>query len=419
MSTFLLIPLNDQGTFEDRIIAPVLQEATASPAKFTDLFLFSHGWWTNASRSMVDYDQFLAGFTRCLLVDPYAQPLAAPVLGNYFATGLHWPSVLTEDSASVLNYAEALSFFTMRARADSVGANGAYAALNVALRSGTVGTIHLIGHSFGCRVVCSAVQKLLTKDPACFDNVDVRVCLIEPALDQEDLETGDPVHRYARVLQHPNVRTLITRSNLDVALCLGYPLANVIGDVVNHLGGDGVARAASQLLAHLGRPLSGIAEAAGTIAAHLVDLCKGVKPETQVDGTGFLGAITAFLQRGDAKELVVARLLLHALGAANVDVGLAAGGAGLRPQFVQELGSRYTAVSVGPGWPGATPPQAGVARQGVVVVDLSELHARPGAANPPWNDHHSDFYLPEVYRLVAWFLFSNRAEAAPAQPQPG
>ncbi len=42
-------------------------------------------------------------------------------VGNYFAAGLHWPSVLTEDLQSVLNYAEALTYFTMRERADGVG----------------------------------------------------------------------------------------------------------------------------------------------------------------------------------------------------------------------------------------------------------------------------------------------------------
>jgi hypothetical protein len=46
---------------------------------------------------MVDYDRFITGLARCILNDAYATLLARPVIGNYFATGMHWPSVLTED----------------------------------------------------------------------------------------------------------------------------------------------------------------------------------------------------------------------------------------------------------------------------------------------------------------------------------
>jgi len=430
VSTFLLIPLNDQGAFQDRIIAPVLQDATSRPAQFSDLFLFSHGWWTNANAAMVDYDRFIAGFTRCILSDAYALPFAAPVLGNYLAAGLHWPSVLTEDRVSVLNYAEALTFFTMRARADTVGSNGAYATLNVALRSQTVRTFHLIGHSFGCRVVCSALQKLLVSDVNSLDGIDVRVLLLEPAFDQEDLEPdqpGAPPHRYGLVLKNPNVRMLITRSDHDLALSLGYPLANVIGDVVNHPGGGAVAGVARQLVTHLaGGAVGGMAQAVGTIVGHMLDVCHAVNPGAQVDAGALTGSVESIVQQGDPKELTAARFLLHALRTADVDVALAAGGAGLRPPFIQQLGARHVQLPVGPGWDG---PPAGTAAapRCVVTADLSDLHARPGGATPPWNDHHSDIYLLEVYRLAAWFLFSNRGplplgplrgERAPEQQAP-
>jgi hypothetical protein len=412
MSTFLLLPLNDQGVFEDPIIAPVLRDATATPAQFSDLFLFSHGWWTNANAAMVDYDRFLTGFTRCILADPYAGTLAEPVLGNYFATGLHWPSVLTEDRISVLNYAQALTFFTMRARADAVGRNGTYATLNIALKSKTVSTIHLIGHSFGCRVVCSAVQKLLTNDPNCLDGVDVRVVLLEPAFDQEDLEPdvlGIPPHRYGLVLQDRNIRMLITKSNYDLALSIGYPLANVIGDVVNHTGGDVIAATAQGLLNHLLGGVPDIAQAVGTITGRLVALCEKLIPGGHVAPTALANPVTATLLREEPKELTVARFVLHALSAANVNIAFAAGGAGLRPAFVQQLGARHVLLVAGFGWPGQ-PAGVAVAPRSVVVADLSDLHARPGGENPPWNDHHSDIYLLEIYRLVAWFLFSNRAQ---------
>jgi hypothetical protein len=412
VSTFLLVPVNEQGAFYDRVISPVLQEATALPAQFSHLFLFSHGWWTNANAAMVDYDRFIAGFTRCLLTDPFVQGLGAPASGSYLAAGMHWPSVLTEDAVSVLNYAQALSFFTMRARADTVGENAGYATLYVALQNNTLRRLHLIGHSFGCRVVCSTVQKLLTNAPTCLDNVDVRIVLLEPAFDQEDLETsqqGSAPQRYDLVLQNKSVRMLITRSDLDVALSVGYPLANVIGDVVNHVGGGEVAHAAQQILSRLGGgPLAALLSAAGDIGGDIVSIWNRLRPRHQVAAAALQTPVQNILGRGEPKELAAGRMVLAALEAAHVDVAFAAGGGGprggLRPPFVAQLGNRYRTFGVGPAWAG---PAAGAVAgpQSVVVADLTALHGRPGGENPPWNDHHSDIYLPEIYRLVAWFLF--------------
>ncbi|HXX40580.1 MAG TPA: hypothetical protein VEP50_20900 [bacterium] len=404
MSTFLLLPVNEQGTFQDRVIASVLEDTTARPAQFSHLFLFSHGWWTNANAAMIDYDRFIAGFTRCMLADPFAKPLADPVIGNYFATGVHWPSVLTEDDVSVLNYAQALSFFSMRSRADAVGENAGYATLNVATRSGAVTRLNLIGHSFGCRVICSTVQKLLTNDPTCLDNLDVRIVLLEPAFDQEDLEWGGvagPPQRYGLVLQNPRVRMLITRSGLDVALSVGYPLANVIGDVVNHADGAAVEAVVRALLSRLSGPLEAVGAAAGTVVGDLVAAWNRLH-HSEVNA-GALGApVEAILGRREPKALTAARLVLAGLEAAHVDVALAAGGAGLRAPFITRLGGRYLSLPIGPGWAGAA---VAAGPQSVVVADLSALHNRPDGANPPWNDHHSDIYLPEIYRLLAWFLF--------------
>jgi hypothetical protein len=412
MSTFLLVPVNEQGAFYDRVIPPVLQEATAQPAQFSHLFLFSHGWWTNANAAMVDYDRFIAGFTRCLLTDPFVHGLGAPATGSYLAAGMHWPSVLTEDAVSVLNYAQALSFFTMRARADTVGENAGYATLHVALENNTLTRFHLIGHSFGCRVVCNMVQKLLTNAPNCLDNVDVRVVLLEPAFDQEDLEfsqPGSPPQRYDLVLQNRNVRMLITRSDLDVALSVGYPLANVIGDVVNHSDGGKVAQVAQEILSHLvSGPAAAVATAAGDVADKLHDVWNRLRPQHQVAPGTLQAPVQTILNRGEPKALAAGRMALAALEAAHVDVAFAAGGGGstggLRAPFVAQLGPRYATFGVDPGWAG---PAAGVTAgpQSVVVAELTALHGRPGGQNPPWNDHHSDIYLPEIYRLVAWFLF--------------
>ncbi len=414
MSTFLLIPMNEQGGFLDSALAPVVQAATTSPLQFSDMFLFSHGWWTNATAAMVDYDRFNVGFTRCLITDTYARPLAERALGNYFASGLHWPSVLTEDRASVLNYAEALTFFTMRARADSVGENGAYAILRRALEGGVVRHIHLIGHSFGCRVVCSALQKLLTNAPERLNGVDVRVVLLQAAFDQEDLEQdqpGQPPHRYSLVLPNPNTRVLITKSKADLALNAGYPMANLLGDVVNHPLGTMIGSVAGRVTSMLG----GVAQAAGTIAEGIADkigsILRNVReqaPPPQPQAPPAPGAlqrmVEGILGQGGSAEAVAAQIAMETLRVAGHDVALATGGAGLRPDSVTRLAGKnwYAQFDVGGGWTG---PDAQDKFRKIVVADLTNLQT---GGQPVLSDHHSDIYRDEIYRLLAWFLFSDR-----------
>lgn len=44
MSTFLLIPLNEQGPFTDTSPVQALADASAAAERISDLFFFSHGW---------------------------------------------------------------------------------------------------------------------------------------------------------------------------------------------------------------------------------------------------------------------------------------------------------------------------------------------------------------------------------------
>src|SRR5207244_13109764 len=121
---------------------------------FTNIFLYSHGWWTDAIRAMQGYNRFTIEFS--------AQFRSRSVLANLqtLNIGIHWPSTLTEDQFSLLNYAEALSFFTMEKRADTVGENCGYALMRLVLDAVPAGAgplrIRLVGHSFGCKVVCKA-----------------------------------------------------------------------------------------------------------------------------------------------------------------------------------------------------------------------------------------------------------------------
>jgi hypothetical protein len=466
LSTFLLIPMNEQGGFTTDALVPIVQQATASPFAFSDMFLFSHGWWTSADNAMVNYDQFNVGFTRCLISDAFAQPLAKPVQGQYFATGLHWPSVLTEDSTSVLNYAQALTYFTMRARADSVGRNGAYAILRRALAGGTVRHIYLIGHSFGCRAVCSAVQKLLANAPDILTGIDLRIVLLQPAFDQEDVEPdlaefpGIP-HRYSRVLSNPRIQVLMTKSQADLSLNAWYPMANLVGDVVNHPHGRLVGGAV-ECAGHL---LTGAALAAGTVAGDVTaaigrDIAAGIAGALQnlkklsqhgqsgipdqaqpagpqpvqpspdqpvqpssaqpaqpspappqpspIDAALDANALATIAQNiqahhtsSEAAAADIAMRIIHALGGS---VALAAGGAGLRQQMIDWLTSQgwYTEVPVASNWSGPAKP---IPSPKVIVADLTELQS---GGMPITTDHHNDIYYNEIYRLIAWFLFTGR-----------
>jgi hypothetical protein len=103
----------------------------------------------------------------------------------------------------------------------------------------------MIGHSFGCRVVCSALQAL-TQDPATLGaaktmNAVFNVVLLQAAADTDSLATG---RAYGNVLTSiPNLRLLATVSGNDQALGKWYPaaqkLAHLFSDPVNAMGSAG------------------------------------------------------------------------------------------------------------------------------------------------------------------------------------
>jgi hypothetical protein len=86
--------------------------------------------------------------------------------------------------------------------------------------------IFMLGHSFGCKVVCAALEELIVdiqggKIPLAA-GTQFRVVLMEPATDDDNLEPGDI---YGRVSKIPNLRLLITKSSADLALGKWFPLA--------------------------------------------------------------------------------------------------------------------------------------------------------------------------------------------------
>src|SRR4051794_40510975 len=234
MSHFLTIPINENGIILDQRFKDELQTAAADPFAFTDVFLYSHGWWNTASSASAEYNIFSLGFAKALQGLVCSSPAQWPKIGAAFqplALAIHWPSMLSEDQDSVVNFIEATSFFTMQQRADSVGRHAGYSLLRLMIerqKDGRPYRFNFIGHSFGCRVLCSALQALAEDAELCsrMDGNEFNVALLQPAADTDALAPGQ---LYGKVQQCiPNLRMLITTSANDTALGKWYPEAQRI-----------------------------------------------------------------------------------------------------------------------------------------------------------------------------------------------
>jgi len=230
MSHFFTVPINENGIILDEHIQTNLSSAMAAPFDFSDVFIYSHGWWTNATRAMSEYNQFSIEFAK--LVQSLGRgdvATRAKLPASFLGIGIHWPSMLSEDDRAITTFLEAATFFTMEKRADTVGEHGGYSLIRLVLegRRGTPAPlrIHFLGHSFGCKVVCRALQEIVT-DSATVPippTVSLNAVLLQAAFDNNDLEAGDVYGGIAGGL--PNLRVLVTRSDADKALQEAYPKA--------------------------------------------------------------------------------------------------------------------------------------------------------------------------------------------------
>jgi hypothetical protein len=243
MSHHFLIPANENGLILDQTVAGDLALALSPVFGFREVFLYSHGWWTNASQAMQGYNRFTIEFSALFRSLPEHADLASlPTL----SAGIHWPSTLSENQFSLANYFQALSFYTMEKRADTIGHNAVYTLLRLILTGRQPGTplrIHLVGHSFGCKVVCKGLQRLADERATQPIPADVTfdVALVQAAFDFDELESPND---YGDLLtSFPGLRVLVTRSGEDRALWMLYPmahrLARLIGESKPALGAAG------------------------------------------------------------------------------------------------------------------------------------------------------------------------------------
>jgi hypothetical protein len=221
MSLFLTLPVSGQGTITDVSAARALPSLMGDPFGFTDVFMYTHGWWTSAEAAMIDYNSFSIGMSRVVL--GFGGGSGRPKTSS-LGIGLHWPSMISEDSRSILNILQPLTFFHRARMADIVGASAGAALLRLILSAprpeGTPPPrIHLIGHSFGCKVLLASLQALAST--GLLDGVTVNAALMEAACDNNSLEPGrDYGDVFAKI---PQLRILLTRSDLDKALRDAYP----------------------------------------------------------------------------------------------------------------------------------------------------------------------------------------------------
>lgn len=252
----LTIPSNADGTIFDPSLNTVIANAIAAiPFGFDDVYVYSHGWSTDAERASVDYDVFSIGLMRRLLVEQQQSgPLPSPAKST-LEMGIHWPSEITEDPNSPLSDAQLFTFFTMKQRADAVGKNLVYSVLRLALsaRQNQPLRFFVIGHSFGCKVVCAAlndIQADLGETIPVSPLTSWKVALLEAATDQDNLERNDI---YGNIGKLSNLRLLLTTSQLDLALTQWYPRASAIANFfhgANPTPALGAAGPSSQTVAY-------------------------------------------------------------------------------------------------------------------------------------------------------------------------
>jgi len=251
VSTYVTVPIDENGIISDLYLPSIISESTHDPFRFSDVFVYSHGWWTNAAQAMTDYNHFVVDLTRCLLQIAPAPPFDLTLPRSSFPIALHWPSMISEDPGSLANAAELATFFSMGKRADVVGQHGVSSLVRMLYNDWNPPTsdmklrLNLIGHSFGCRVVCSGLATALTtiaqEQHRIPQSIQLRVVLLAPAFNSDELQHDQD---YAALTEPElNLRILATRSDGDTSLCTWYPRAEALNffakGPVPALGGAG------------------------------------------------------------------------------------------------------------------------------------------------------------------------------------
>lgn len=194
---------NSAGLLTDPFLEGELAEVMAMAS---DVIVYSPGWQTDIAAALTDANRFGADLLPRL-------PSRRRV-----GIGILWPSVLSQDPNSPLNWFDALTFYSNEHRADVVGQNAGKTLLQkiIGYADSTAPiNLTLIGHSFGCKVVCAAAAAALT--------TRVNLVLLQPAFESNALERGG---QYGVLLDCREVRIFMTTSADDSALGQAFPAAS-------------------------------------------------------------------------------------------------------------------------------------------------------------------------------------------------
>jgi hypothetical protein len=225
MSHYVTIPISANGVIDpDAEIDDIIAKAMSATFGTEDVYIYSHGWWTSADAALNEYNIATTDFIYSLRANParFGRPPLVP-----FLIGIHWPSMLDDDPTSLLDKVEVLSFYMMEKRADDVGEEGLYAILRLLMGAVSPTNIrfNLFGHSFGCKVICAALEKLAENGFNLPPNVSLNVILLQAAFSTNSLDSAMP---YAEVIPTfgPRLRMLISHSDKDDAVGKAFPLAH-------------------------------------------------------------------------------------------------------------------------------------------------------------------------------------------------
>ncbi|PWT98877.1 MAG: hypothetical protein C5B53_06140 [Candidatus Melainabacteria bacterium] len=238
MDRFISIPVDATGLIPDQQVVSAVRDAMNEPYEFTDIFIYAHGWWTNANASMSEYSKALIEFGKTVHYLPQGSITQPPA--RSFGVGVHWPSTLSEDAQSLPQLFQPFTFYQMEKRGDTVGYNAMYALTQLMYQARfTVAPprpfrLTLLGHSFGCRVICRGIHRLydeISKPGTSPDfknfvlELKINVVLLQAAFEGVDLDDNQ---RYANLKLFPQLRMLVTHSDEDVALRKWFPIAETI-----------------------------------------------------------------------------------------------------------------------------------------------------------------------------------------------
>jgi hypothetical protein len=239
MSLSLTVPTDENGIVFDSDLGRVLNEAIAvRPFGIKDVYIYSYGWPADANGGSDKYNRLSVELAKqMLLANELSPPTFVQPPRESLSIGMHWP-VEALDPSSPLGVLQLYSLYSLEHRADAVGRNAIYSLLRLMFveRSNTEAPLRflLLGHSYGCKAICAALQGLQTdiENGIIYvkSGTSFRVVLLQPATDDDNLEPGDI---YGDISKLPDMRILITKSSLDLALTQWFVATGKIANMFN------------------------------------------------------------------------------------------------------------------------------------------------------------------------------------------